>query len=71
MRGIPTEDSLVFVAIDLNTSSLFDLKNIYRAVLVNQQKTMKDHLTTVRSQLKKMRRQLEAIQILLEERGPT
>ena len=36
-----------------------------------QQKTMKEYLTTVRSDQEKMRQQLEVIRNLLEERGPS
>ena len=55
IQGIPTEDSPVFVAIGLNTLPFIDLKNIYRAVVVTQQKTMKENLTLVRSDQEKMR----------------
>ena len=71
MQGIPTEDPPVFVAIDLNNLPFIDLKNIDGAVLVSQQKSMKQDITAVRSEQEEMRRQLEVIQNLLEGRGST
>ena len=69
-QGLPTEDPPVFVATDLNNIPYIDLSNVDGAMLVSQQRAMKDNITAILTDQERMREQLSRIQSLLETNNP-
>ena len=65
MQGFPSEDHPVFVAVDLNNLPFIELTNVDGAMLVSQQKVMKESLNAILAEQEAVRKQIGELRSLL------